>query len=100
VGENPVVGVPLVRILDRVRIHVPAIVVPVHVHSAKRRYCTKNRLLHRPSAIAPGLNLIRDLKVRQFSIPILVFFEESFSALAPGVPGRDSETKNSEAMAQ
>jgi hypothetical protein len=32
-GKHTVTNIPVIRVLDRVSIHVPAIVVPVHVHS-------------------------------------------------------------------
>jgi hypothetical protein len=48
-GKHPVASVPLVRILDRVGIHVPAIAVPVHVHSAQHAHSrAKNHLYHHP----------------------------------------------------
>ncbi len=36
-GEDLVVGIPIIRVLDRVGIEVPAIVVPVGVHGPELR---------------------------------------------------------------
>jgi hypothetical protein len=32
-GKHTVTSIPVIRVLDRVSVNVPAIVVPVHVHS-------------------------------------------------------------------
>lgn len=34
--EEAVLGVPLVRIIHRIGIHIPAVMVPVHIDRAKR----------------------------------------------------------------
>ena len=86
-GEDLVASVPLVRILNRVRLDIPTIVVPVHIHSTQRLFCIENRL---PRTIlrlsAPGLYIIRDIKVHQFSIPILEIFKKLSPTLALGLP--------------
>lgn len=48
--EHLVAIVPLIRVRDRIRIDVPAVVVPVHVDCAKhpRHYRTSNHHCHHP----------------------------------------------------
>lgn len=74
-GEHLIAIVPPVRVLNSIRVHVPAVVVPVHVDRAKRAGYSRiqNHLYHHPPNYS-GLNLMWDLKVRRFYIPILVIF--------------------------
>ena len=44
-GEHPVVSVPLIRILDRVGVHVPAVAVPVHVHRAQHENVLARKII-------------------------------------------------------
>lgn len=72
--EHLVASVPLVRILDRVGVHVPAIAVPVHVHRAQdQNILARKTVFITALRILAGLNSIRDIKVRQFFAPIRVF---------------------------
>lgn len=84
-GENPVVFVPPVRILDRMGVHVPAIIVPEDTHRAKQAVLVPEAI----HATAPGILLelyrTRDLKVRQHPAPIPVFFEHIICALTEDV---------------
>ncbi len=45
-GEHLVAGVPLVRILDRIGIHVPPIVVPIHVHRTQHQTVLMRKTIH------------------------------------------------------
>lgn len=73
--KHLIASVPPVRILNRIGVQVPAVVIPVDVDSAKDKgilaretvFATTHRMLS-------GLYFIRDIKVRQLPAPILVFF--------------------------
>lgn len=81
-----------------------------HSRSSHHRSSSRSRheasVLHREPSVTPpvGKRPRAESYSGHKSPPVLstnsCFFEESFSTLAPGVPRRDSEAKNSEAMAQ
>lgn len=81
--EELIAGIPPVRVVERIRLEVPAAVVPVAVdrpQNALHAYATPSMTPLRATIprILLELNLMRDLKVRQHSVPILIFFERQY----------------------
>lgn len=71
-GDDVIVGVPLVRVRNRIGVHVPAIVVPVRVHSPDGYV---HRAIRGTSLrILSGMNRMWDLEVRERNALILFFF--------------------------
>lgn len=85
-GKDQIAGIPLIRILDRVGLDVPAVAIPVHLDSEEDVLFVLGTSRYTAHRNFSGLYLIRDLEVRQFRAPIIVFFEEVLSAPAPSVP--------------
>lgn len=80
--KHPIAIVPRVRVLDGVRIDVPAVVIPVHIHGAKhQRYRTEDHPYHHPPN-HDRLNFIRDIEVLQSPVPILVIFLKNIFSLS------------------
>ena len=79
-GENLIAVIPPVRVIERIRFEVPAVVVPVTVDRPQNALCAYTApsitpvkaTIHR---MLSGLNLMWDLKVHQRGVPILFFFE-------------------------
>ena len=79
-GQELVAVIPPVRVVERIRLEVPAVVVPVAVdrpQNALHAYAEPSIPPLRVTIprILLELNLMRDLKVRKHSVPILIFFE-------------------------
>ena len=79
-GDELVAVVPPVRVVDRVGLDVPAVVIPVGVHGPEhsrtlRHPCLSFNCLDATThRMFSGLNLIWDLKVLQRDVPILFLF--------------------------
>lgn len=68
-----IVGVPFVRVRNRIDVHVPAIVVPVRVHNPDDY--VHRAVRYTSLRILSGMNRMRDLEVRERDVLILFFFE-------------------------
>jgi len=92
-GENLIAAVPLVRILNRISIHVPAIAVPVAVDRPEHWHILMQEAVnnHRP------LNILRVESYSGLKSPpasctnSYIFSRNNFRALMQGLPGATLE---------
>lgn len=93
-GEDTIASIPRVRVRDLVSVDVPAVAgVPVRVHDATARILVlKDHPSHRPLNHG-GLNFIRDIKVRQSQVPIVVIFVRRLAHSRARLARRDSREK-------
>lgn len=69
--EHLVASIPLIRIVNRVGIHVPAVAIPIAVDRAKHAKALEQKTIYTTAhRMLSGPNFIRDIKVLQFSAPI------------------------------
>ncbi len=72
-AKHLVASIPIVQVADRIGVHVPTVVVPVHVDGPE----FVQRAVHATALrVLSGLYFICRLKARQHTAPILFFFEK------------------------
>lgn len=81
--EEPIAGIPVIRVVERISFDVQTVVVPVAVDRPEDALPVYALPSIPPSIeLLSGLNLMWDIKVRQQSVPILIFFGAFVPALA------------------
>lgn len=80
--EEPIAGIPVIRVVERIGFDVQTVVVPVAVDRPEDALPVYALPSIPPSIeLLSGLNLIWNIEVRQRCIPILIFFGATVPAL-------------------